>query len=200
MKTISFRILLLAFMLQLPIFFSERSFADSLPFVLPNRSELASLRSALITTNKGDLYFELFPEEAPIHVANFKYRADKGFYRGTSFTHYFENYIIQGGRGFARGVDQLKYSLQPEFTERKHVRGVLGMARWEDVLNPQRRSSSKEFHLLLSEAKHMNGSYTIFGLLIRGWKVLDSLKEGDVIQEVKVFVRPQVMTSIDKPK
>jgi cyclophilin family peptidyl-prolyl cis-trans isomerase len=189
MNQIIIKILLISFLLQLPIFLIPKVLvADSLPFAVPKQEDLNKFKSAVIQTNKGNLYFELFPEEAPIHVANFKFCADKGLYRSTTFSHYFENYIIQGGRSLSL-KNRSKYSLPPEFTAREHLRGSLGMARWEDALNRERRSNSKEFHILLADAKHMNGSYTVFGILLKGWSVLDSLKKGDTILDVKVFVR-----------
>ncbi len=104
------------------------------------------------------------------------------------FTHFVKDYILQGGKPLFKDK-RLRYSLPPEFTQRSHERGVLGMARWEDTINPERRSSGSEFHVLLSKAKHMNGSYTVFGSLIRGWRVLDSLSKGDTINDVLVYVR-----------
>jgi cyclophilin family peptidyl-prolyl cis-trans isomerase len=63
------------------------------------------------------------------------------------------------------------------------------MARQPNEVNPERRSHGSQFHILLADAPHMNGSYTIFGRVIRGMAVVDALRQGDQILEVKVFVR-----------
>ncbi len=166
------------------------------PFDLPPRKELLKIRSAIIDTSKGRLYFELFPEEAPWHVANFKYLADKKFYDNLSF-HLFEpGYLIQGGDPQGNGFGGPGYSLPAEFSPRNHRFGTLGMARKPDgydskkrLVNPQRVSSGSQFHILLTEAPHMDGRYTIFGKLVGGREVLERLSKGDTIQRVTVFIR-----------
>lgn len=157
------------------------------PFLLPPLTEVRKLRSALIQTSKGELVFRLFPESAPWHVANFKYLADKGFYRGLTFTGYYKNYLIQGGKPSAARSGP-GWSLPPEFNRHLHQRGALGMARVRDEANPERRSNGSQFHILLADAPHMDQNYTVFGQLVGGWEVLDNLRAGDIIDSVQVFV------------
>src|SRR5690606_37540545 len=76
---------------------SSNCLAQQAPFELPPTEALRKLKSATINTSKGSLSFELFPDEAPWHVANFKYLADKGFYRGKNFHIMVEHFIIQAG-------------------------------------------------------------------------------------------------------
>lgn len=163
------------------------AYAADPPFSLPTKSELLKLRSAKIITNKGELDFELFPREAPWHVANFKYLADKDFYRNLSFNQFYPGYIIQGGEPTGRGGPG--YSIPAEFSRHSHEEGTLGMARRKDFMNPERRSHGSQFHILLGKAGHMDGSYTVFGKLIRGYEVLRTLRRGDVIREVRVYVK-----------
>lgn len=158
------------------------------PFTLPKAAELSRLRSAQIRTSKGDIFVELYPEDAPWHVANFKYRADRGFYRQTAFHLFFPGYIIQGGEAPA-SLKVPPYSLPPEFNSRRHIQGALGMARKQDVINPERRSDGEQFHLLLADAPHMDGKYTVFGRVTKGLAVMERLAKGDVIRDVEVFVR-----------
>lgn len=63
------------------------------------------------------------------------------------------------------------------------------MARVEDVVNPERLSDASQLYILLREAPHMNGKYTTFGKVIKGFPVLEKLKKGDVIKDIRVFVR-----------
>ena len=156
------------------------------PFALPERAELAKIRSAMIETSRGKLYVELFPESAPWHVANFKYLADQGFYTNRRFHIYEPDYILQAGEA-ERGT--FRYELPPEFGPREHDVGTLGMARRPDLGNPERSSSSTQFHILLRRAAHMDGNYTIFGQVKGGKDVLQQLRRGDVILRVEVYVR-----------
>jgi cyclophilin family peptidyl-prolyl cis-trans isomerase len=159
-----------------------RAPCDEIPFQSPPKSEILKIRSAVIKTNKGSLYFELFPEVAPLHVTNFKYLADKGFFTGATFKDF--EYILQ-----AKPTQRLNYSLPPEFSKRPHTRGALGMARWEDEVNPERRSSATQFHILKHDGRHMDTRYSIFGTLVKGWKVLDNLRSEDSVTEVIVYIR-----------
>jgi hypothetical protein len=61
------------------------SFAKDPPFNMPPKGEVLKIRSAIVETSKGKLFIELFPEEAPWHVTNFKYLADKNFYGNLTF-------------------------------------------------------------------------------------------------------------------
>jgi cyclophilin family peptidyl-prolyl cis-trans isomerase len=166
------------------------------PFELPARSEVLKIRSAILETSQGKLYFELLPEEAPWHVANFKYLADKGFYNGLRFHLYMPGYLVQGGDPKGNGSGGPGYVLPAEFSERNHRFGTLGMARIPDgytkkkrALNPQRSSNGSQFHILLADAPHMDGRYTIFGKLTGGQDVLARLRKGDSIKKLTVYIR-----------
>ncbi len=166
------------------------------PFELPARSEILKIRSAILETSQGKLYFELLPEEAPWHVANFKYLADKGFYNGLRFHLYMPGYLIQGGDPKGNGSGGPGYVLPAEFSERNHRFGTLGMARIPDgytkkkrALNPQRNSNGSQFHIMLADAPHMDGRYTVFGKLTGGQDVLARLRKGDSITKLTVYIR-----------
>lgn len=169
---------------------------NSPPFELPPRSEVLKIRSAVLETTKGSIYLELLPEEAPWHVANFKYLADKGFYRGLTFHLYKSNFLIQGGDPQGTGFGGPGYTLPPEFSNRHHTFGTLGMARKPDKvgakgrpLNPQRRSSGSQFYITLGEAPDMDSLYTIFGKVVGGADVVQDLRAGDSIQNLTVYIR-----------
>jgi cyclophilin family peptidyl-prolyl cis-trans isomerase len=166
------------------------------PFELPPRSEILKIRSAVLETTRGTIYLELFPEEAPWHVANFKYLADKGFYRGLTFHVYRPNFLIQGGDPLGTGFGGPGYTLPPEFSSRHHTFGTLGMSRKPDTasrkgrpLNPQRRSSGSQFYITLGEAPDMDSLYTVFGKVVGGADVVQELRAGDKIQKLTVYIR-----------
>ena len=173
--------------LILPIFASAQR---EPPFELPPPSELAKLQSAIIYTSRGQLRFQLFPQEAPWHVANLKFLADKGYYRNKIFHIHHPGYIIQGGAP-STGIDPGPgWDLQAEFGDRKHRFGTLGMARLPNSSNPERRSHGGQFHIILDDSPQLDRDYTIVGELIGGSDVLKSLERGDTIVDLRVFVRP----------
>lgn len=166
---------------------------EQVPFKLPSPSELKRIKTAILETSRGRIVFELYPEKAPWHVANFKYLADRNFYDGIRFHIHQTGKIIQGGTPDPKKPDAGPgYSLPPEFNDIPHDRGSLGMARWPDLLNPYRSSHGSQFHILLTHASKMDGSYTVFGKIIDGLEVADSLRRGDAIIDLTVYLRPTV--------
>lgn len=166
------------------------------PFDLPPQEELRRIRSAVIGTSKGNLFLELYPEQAPWHVTNFKYLADKGFYKGLLFHRHIPGYVLEGGDPKGTGYGGTGYTLPAEFSALKHQFGTVGMLRKPDIfgsdgrpINPRRQSSGSQFYICLSEAPNMDGSYTIFGKVVSGIETLRALKGGDRIEFVDVFVR-----------
>lgn len=159
------------------------------PFSMPDINELSKVSSAVITTSRGELVFDLFPVQSPMHVANFKFLADKGFYNGTKFHLFMQGYIIQGGDPSGSGKGGPGYSIPPEFNQLKHQFGSLGMARRSDAKNTERRSNGSQFHILLRSAPHMDGQYVVFGQLIKGRGVLELLRQNDTIEKIVVYVR-----------
>ncbi len=64
------------------------------------------------------------------------------------------------------------------------------MARRPDMMNRSRNSHGSQFHILLRDASHFDGSFTIFGKVIKGMEVVDALREGDTIEDLVVYVKP----------
>lgn len=182
----------LRYLLTIPVFITLFVFlgiasAETLspPFTLPSKRDLNRLQSAVLLTDYGEIVIRLFPSEAPWHVANLKYLSDKEFFKDGVFSIYRENYIIQGGNTYKK----LKYALPPEFSERKHVAGIVGAARLPDELNPQRESDAQQFHIILGPSPHLDRKYTIFGKVMKGMDIARKLRKGDRIKDLIVFVR-----------
>jgi len=137
-----------------------------------------------VETTKGDLIFELFPREAPIHVHNFLTLADRDHYDGTLFHRVVPDFVIQGGdyRGDGnggttyRGADSLRHEIGP----RKFVRGSLGTPRNEDL-----ESGGSQIFVTHRSTPHLDGRYTIFGELREGFGVLEAIEVGDRILDVR---------------
>ena len=133
---------------------------------------------AVIKTTEGDMVVEFWPEVAPKTVENFKALAKKGFYDGTAFHRVIKGFMIQGGDPLTKdaskesswGTGDPGYKIKAEFSDRKHVRGVLSMAR-----GPHPDSAGCQFFICLAETPHLDRQYTCFGKLVKGDDVLGKI-------------------------
>jgi len=132
-----------------------------------------------VETSRGTLVFELFPDETPVHVANFLALVERKFYDGTTFHRVVPDFVVQGGdrRGDGNGGASWRGdALRHEFTPRKFERGSLGMPRNDDP-----DSGGSQIFVCHRETPHLDGRYTLFGQLVEGQDVLDRLEIGDRI-------------------
>jgi cyclophilin family peptidyl-prolyl cis-trans isomerase len=137
----------------------------------------------VLRTSKGDLSLVLYGEVAPRHVAKFLKLVRAGYYEGTRFAYVFPGFVIHHA-GEAERVRPLKEDLKAlaaqkmpaEFSALRHARGVLSMARMPDDVD----SATSVFCILLGDAPHLDGKYTIFGRVVQGFEVLDALGQVDV--------------------
>ena len=134
-----------------------------------------SAEVALIQTTEGTMIVEFWPEAAPNTVANFKKLAGKGFYDGTCFHRIMKGFMIQGGDPLTKDAGQESlwgtggpgYSINAEFNNHSHQRGVLSMARSADP-----NSAGSQFFICDGDASFLDHQYTAFGHLIKGDDVL----------------------------
>lgn len=156
------------------------------PIPLPGRDYPKWTRAPLVemSTSRGELLFELLPEEAPVHVFNFVELVERGRYRGTTFHRVVQDFVVQGGdyRGDGNGgLDWREASLRHEFNTKKYLRGALGMPRNEDV-----DSGGSQIFVTHRPTPHLDGRYTVFGRLVEGFEVLDAIEVGDRILSARV--------------
>jgi peptidyl-prolyl cis-trans isomerase B (cyclophilin B) len=131
------------------------------------------------------MVFELFPDETPLHVHNFLELARSGYYKDTPFHRVVPDFVIQGGdyRGDGNGGQTWDGEVLPgEFTPRKFARGALGMPRNEDP-----DSGGSQIFVTQRETPHLDGRYTVFGQLLEGEGVLDTIEIGDRILGVRLL-------------
>ena len=144
----------------------------------------------------GVMTGELYPEIAPITVANFEKLANEGFYDGLIFHRVIPGFMIQGGDPTGTGMGGSLENIKGEFAtngfpnDLKHTRGVLSMAR-----SQRPNSASSQFFIMVEDSPHLDGMYAAFG------KVTEGIEVADEIVEVKRDVRDkpredQVMKSI----
>lgn len=118
----------------------------------------------------GEIYAELYPEEAPITVANFKKLVNEQYYDGLTFHRIIKNFMIQGGKGTK--VDSIKgeFSANGIQNDLKHLRGTLSMARATDY-----NSASAQFFICQRAYSYGDGYYAAFGKVTSGMEVVDRI-------------------------
>ena len=132
---------------------------------------------AVIETKFGKIEMEFFADKAPGHVKNFKDLAKKGFYDGTIFHRVIPGFMIQGGDPNTKSEDRAThgmggpgYSIQAEFNDTPHKRGILSMARSQ---NPN--SAGSQFFIVVKKSSFLDGKYTAFGKVLSGMAVADQI-------------------------
>lgn len=136
---------------------------------------------ARIRTAKGDVVLRFFPDVAPLHVASFVKLARAGFYDGLSFHRVEPGFVIQGGDPSGNGTGGPGYRLEAEFSDKPHVKGTLAMAR-----SSEPDSAGSQFYICLGDARFLDGNYTVFGEVVSGQEVVDSIRRGDVMDKVEI--------------
>lgn len=116
-------------------------------------------------TNYGDYVVALWPDVAPNTALHFVELVRTGFYDDVSFHRLIPGFVLQGGDPAGNGTGDAGYNLRAEFNERKHVTGVLSMAR-----NPDPDSAGSQFFICLGAAPHLDNSYTGFGEVVEGFE------------------------------
>jgi len=138
---------------------------------------------ATIATEKGDIVVDLDAGEAPRTVNNFVFLVREGFYDGLTFHRVEPNFVIQGGDPLGTGTGGPGYTVPAEIGL-EHVEGALAMARQGDQVNPERASSGSQFYITLAPTPHLDGAYTVFGEVVEGMDVVQSIEIGDLIESV----------------
>ncbi len=170
----------------------------------------------ILKTNQGDITVRFFPEITPEHTKNFIEHSKSGLYQGTLFHRVIPGFMIQGGDPNSKdddprndGMGGYSYKgpgtmLPEEFNNIPHQRGILSMARSQDV-----NSAGSQFFIMHAEYPSLDGKYTVFGEVIDGIEVVDFIanaprgrgdrpNEDQRIEEVLVEEWP--VTEIEKKK
>lgn len=135
--------------------------------------------------NYGIVIAELYPEIAPITVANFKKLISEDFYDGLIFHRVIEDFMIQTGDPLGNGTGGSDEEIKGEFAingvinDISHVRGTLSMARrgsypeTEETMN----SASSQFFIVHKDSTYLDGNYAAFGMVVNGMDVIDQVAE-----------------------
>jgi cyclophilin family peptidyl-prolyl cis-trans isomerase len=164
------------------------------------KAEKESNPMVVFETSKGKMTIELYPKEAPITVENFLAYVNEGFYEGTVFHRVIPRFVIQGG-GMTADM-QRKPTHKPIKNEAdnglKNLRGTLSMARTNDP-----NSATSQFFINLVDNKALDKSqtsagYAVFGKVIRGLDIVDSIAAVQTTTKGQYKDVPQVPVTIKK--
>jgi cyclophilin family peptidyl-prolyl cis-trans isomerase len=129
------------------------------------------MSKATMTTNHGEITIELFDEDAPKTVENFRKLARDGFYDGLIFHRVIKDFMIQGGCPQGTGTGGPGYQFEDEINPRKVVRGALAMANAGPNTN-----GSQFFIVTIDQAPWLDGKHTVFGEVTDGMDVVDAIE------------------------
>ena len=127
----------------------------------------------LLKLKDGDVVIEMYPEDAPNHVARIKELVRAGFYNGLKFHRVIDGFMAQTGCPYGTGTGGSGKKLKAEFNRRPHVRGTVSMAR---AMDPD--SGDSQFFICFAEAPWLNGQYTVWGEVTSGMEYVDMIKRG----------------------
>lgn len=140
------------------------------------------MKQATIETDRGTMRLELFDKEAPGTVANFEKLANNGFYDGLTFHRVISNFMVQGGcpEGTGRGGPGYTIKCETQGNPHRHERGSLSMA------HAGKDTGGSQFFICHSPQAHLDGKHTVFGKVVDGVDVVDKLRQGDHMTQVRV--------------
>ena len=153
---------------------------------------------ATFVTSQGDIEFYLYPEAAPITVANFVNLALRGYYDNTVFHRAIENFMIQGGDPTGTGQGTPGYLTDDELVDWLdfYQPGMLAMA------NMGPNTNGSQFFITIYPADSLNQRYTIFGEFVTqgDYDRIKKLEKGDVIKEIKINGHADLLLSLNKDR
>ncbi len=135
---------------------------------------------ATIKTDRGDIRLELFREQVPNTVKNFVELTEKGYYNGLTFHRVIPDFMIQGGCPEGTGTGGPGYQFEDEFhSDLRHSGpGILSMA------NAGPNTNGSQFFITHVATPHLDDMHSVFGKVIEGQDVVDSVVGGDKMNEV----------------
>ncbi len=135
---------------------------------------------ATFDTDRGPVRLELYPDKAPLTVANFVNLAKRGFYDGLNFHRVIPDFMVQGGCPQGTGTGGPGYKFEDETSNGvRHERGVLSMA------NAGPSTNGSQFFITHVATPWLDGKHTVFGKVVEGMDIVDKVAQGDLIKSVK---------------
>jgi peptidyl-prolyl cis-trans isomerase B (cyclophilin B) len=152
------------------------------------------MTKATMQTNHGAIELELFDDDAPKTVENFRKLSGDGFYDGLTFHRVIPDFMIQGGCPQGTGTGGPGYQFEDEFNEHKVVRGALAMA------NAGPNTNGSQFFIVTTDAAPwLDGKHTVFGEVASGLDVVDSISAVDTDERDKPL-QPVTIERVELPQ
>ncbi|MDU7692871.1 MAG: peptidylprolyl isomerase [Helicobacter sp.] len=133
-------------------------------------TNLSEQNCAVIKTNRGEMIFELFINEAPQTCANLIHLAENGFYNGLKFHRVIAGFVAQGGCPHGSGTGGPGWRIKCELNKNKHKKGALSMA------HAGRDTGGSQFFICFEDLPHLDNEHTVFGQ-IHDKESLDALRQ-----------------------
>jgi peptidylprolyl isomerase len=141
---------------------------------------------------KGRVTIQLRPDLAPNHVAQIKSLAREGFYDNVVFHRVIEGFMAQGGDPTGTGMGgSNEPDIQAEFTAEHFARGTVGMARSQDP-----NSANSQFFICFDDAGFLDRQYTVWGKVVDGMEIVDTIKRGEPVREPDKIAKMQVAADV----
>jgi dolichyl-diphosphooligosaccharide---protein glycosyltransferase len=158
----------------------ESNTADGRPQNMIKANMTPSDNIAILKTSLGNITLEFFPGAAPKHVNSFLNLSKTGFYDGTIFHRIVKDFVIQGGDPTTKNLTQKErwgtggpgYTIDAEFNDIPHERGIISMARTGDP-----NSAGSQFFIVTKDARFLDNQYTVFGKVIDGMEIVDHIED-----------------------
>lgn len=155
---------------------TEKTYAY--PGVLPD--ERIKNKKVRIKTDKGDIVFELYPDDAPGTVSNLVYLTEEGYYDGLTFHRVEPGFVIQGGDPAGNGSGGPGYKFEDEEVTKDYDEGIVAMA------NSGPDTNGSQFFIMLEDNTTLPKDYTIFGKVTEGMDVVKQIVPDDVMNSVAI--------------
>ena len=123
--------------------------------------------------DKGLVVIETYPEKAPKTVQRIVELSNKGFYDGLTFHRVISGFMAQGGDPNGNGTGGSGQNIVAEFNDIKHKRGIVSMARSNDI-----NSADSQFFICYDSHPFLDGKYTAWGKVIQGMNLIERIPEG----------------------
>jgi cyclophilin family peptidyl-prolyl cis-trans isomerase/protein-disulfide isomerase len=157
--------------------------------------DVAKVYEATITTSKGDVIVELYPEKAPLAVNSFVFLATQGFYNDVDFHRVIPGFVAQVGDPSGLGMGGPGYQYANEISDLKFdSEGVLGVA------NSGVDSNGSQFFITYAPQTALDGGYTVFGKVVEGMQNVTNLNAVDPQQGITAETLDKIVSITIKEK
>ena len=136
----------------------------------------------------GNVLIELRPDLAPNHVKRISSLVKEGFYDGLVFHRVIPDFMAQGGDPLGNGTGGSGQNIDAEFSNEKHIRGTVSMARAQDP-----NSANSQFFICFNDCSFLDGQYSVWGQVIEGMEYVDSIKRGEPPSDPDKIIKMEII-------